>query len=110
MGELAVAYNNLGQYSQAILVLKELEPRNQYTWRWQYRMGYALYYSALKTGDSRRIARLLGQAQDCFSNAMNFNPPEYIKNDCTEFLEWIAQDKAALTGTQPAPDALQAPP
>ena len=40
MGELAVAYNNLGEYKKAILVLEELKNRVCFTASWQYRMGY----------------------------------------------------------------------
>lgn len=93
MGELAVAYNNLGLYDQAILVLNELESRNRYTWRWQYRMGYALYYSALKTSSPRQAAKLLDRAHESFSNALKLSPPGYIRDDCLEFLEWIDQDR-----------------
>lgn len=93
MGELAVAYNNLGRYDQAVLVLNELESRNRYTWRWQYRMGYALYYSAQKTSASRQTLRLLERARESFSNALKLSPPEHIRKDCREFLEWIDEDK-----------------
>ena len=93
MGELAVAYNNLGRYDQAILVLHELESRNRYTWRWQYRMGYALYYSALKASGSRQTLRLLEHAGESFSNALKLSPPEHIRKDYVEFLEWIKEDK-----------------
>lgn len=91
LGELAVACNNMGQYSMAVLVLEEIRPRAGYTWPWQYRMGYALYYSAMKAAPQKRAA-LLSRAREAFLNALKLDPPEHIKNDCLEFLEWIRED------------------
>lgn len=91
LGELAVACNNTGQYSMAILVLEEIKSRSGCTWSWQYRMGYALYYSGLKA-EPKKMTVLLSRAREAFSNALMLEPPEHIKNDCLEFLEWIQQD------------------
>ena len=97
LGELVLAYNNLGQYSRALLVLDELKPRLGYTWPWQYRRGYALYYSAQKTADVKRASKLLGRAREAFLAAMKLNPPEHIRAECLEFLRWIHEDGGRIS-------------
>jgi len=62
LGELILAYNNLGQYSRALLVLDELKPRLRYTWTWQYRRGYALYYSAYGASGLPKVPDILAEA------------------------------------------------
>lgn len=97
LGELAVAYNNTGEYPKAILVLEEMRPRLNFTWRWQYRMGYALYYSAEKSRDSHKTIRLLSKARDTFLNALRLDPPEFIQKECQEFLRWIEEEQIQQT-------------
>jgi tetratricopeptide (TPR) repeat protein len=92
LGELILAYNNLGQYSRALLVLDELKPRLRYTWTWQYRRGYALYYSAYGASGLPKVPDLLAEAGEAFDNALKLDPPEHIRKECLEFLEWIRED------------------
>lgn len=99
MGELAVAYNNLGEYHKSILVLEELRERFCFTASWQYRMGYALYYSAMKTPVSKKTKSLLLKAQDAFLTALQLNPKEHVRQDCLEFLQWIREDLGASKTT-----------
>lgn len=96
LGELAVAYNNLGQYDRAIIVLEELKPQTQYTWRWQYHMGYALYYSGIAADDPDRTLNLLSRAAQAFLRALFLNPKEPIRQECREFLQWIEEDQNSL--------------
>lgn len=43
-GRLAVAYNNLDQYDEAIQILEDIKEEGKNDRKWFYRMGYALYY------------------------------------------------------------------
>lgn len=97
LGELAVAYNNTGEYPKAMVVLEEMRPRLGFTWRWQYRMGYALYYSAEKSSDPGRAGRLLSKAQEAFLNALRLGPPKLIRQECLEFLQWIREEQSQQT-------------
>ena len=99
MGELAVAYNNLGEYKKAILVLEELKNRVCFTASWQYRMGYALYHSAMKAPTPAKTESLLLKARHAFSAALQLNPKEHIRGDCLEFLHWICEDLKSLKTT-----------
>ena len=92
MGDLAVAYNNSGEYNKAILVLEELKSSFGCTSSWQYRMGYALYYSAMKTRERSKKRTLLIKAWKAFLTALQLNPKECIRQDCLEFLSWIRED------------------
>ena len=95
MGELAVAYNNLGEYDKALLVLENLRKSFYCTSSWQYRMGYALYYSAMKTPDERKTKRFLQKARDAFETALELQPKKAIRQECLEFLAWIREDLQA---------------
>lgn len=92
MGDLAVAYNNSGEYNKAILVLEELRNCFGCTASWQYRMGYALYYSAMKTPETAKKRILLIKARKAFLTALQLDPKECIRQDCLEFLKWIQED------------------
>lgn len=81
LGRMAVAYNNLDEYDNAIQVLEELRPRQENTPRFHYRLGYALYYSDHYP-----------EAREAFTRALMLNPPEDIAEDCRDFLEWITED------------------
>ena len=96
MGDLAVAYNNSGEYNKAILVLEEMRNHYSCTASWQYRMGYALYYSAMKTPEGSRKKIILAKACKAFLAALQLNPKEPIKQDCLEFLSWIREDLSSL--------------
>ncbi|MCT4595465.1 MAG: NADAR domain-containing protein [Anaeromicrobium sp.] len=78
MGYLAVAYNNTGQYKKAVETLEKLRPSQEDTSMWQYRLGYALYYSREYT-----------KAREAFNKALLLEPRKDIEEDCHLFLSWI---------------------
>lgn len=76
--QLAVAYNNLDDYDAAIVVLEQLRPRQENTDKWQFRMGYALYY--LDKNEEAKVA---------FSRCLLLNDSGEYAEDCRELLEEI---------------------
>lgn len=82
LGQMAVAYNNLDDYDAAIAVLEQLRPRQENNDKWQYRMGYALYY--LDRNQEAKVA---------FTRCLTLNDNGKYTEDCREFLEWILQEQ-----------------
>lgn len=81
LGQLAVAYNNLSEYEEAIAVLEQLRPRLENTDKWQFRMGYALYY--LDRNQEAKVA---------FTHCLMLNGEGEYTEDCQEYLEWIEEE------------------
>ncbi|MCT4597238.1 MAG: NADAR domain-containing protein [Vallitalea sp.] len=80
MGDLAVAYNNVGQYEKAIDVLEKLRSNQEDTPMWQYRLGYAFYCKKEYT-----------KAKEAFNKALSLNPRKDIQVDCHLFIKWIGE-------------------
>lgn len=94
LGQLAVAYNNNGDYKQAIAVLESQRPRLENFYKWQYRMGYALMHAAddeeCENNEQLRNT-ILDKARICFARCMNMNPPEDYLEDCDMYIEMIEE-------------------
>jgi hypothetical protein len=78
MEKLPVAYNNTGQYKKAFETLEKLRTNQEGTPMWQYRLGYAFYYSKEYT-----------KAKEAFNKALSLNLRKDIEEDCHLFLSWI---------------------
>ena len=112
LGQLAVAYNNLGDFSAAVGILRRIKPSPGEAGRWHYRMGYAEYYQSEETADPTKRAQLLVQARESFTRALLNGVPEDIAGDCREFLGYILQDLDDLgvdSGSSEQPMELYAP-
>lgn len=98
LGKLAVAYNNLEAYDQAIVVLEQLRARQEETYQWQYRMGYALYFHSESIADSEldAIAEQLTKARQAFTRCLFLNPRQEIAEDCESFLEAITEELSEI--------------
>lgn len=101
--DLAVAYNNLGQYQKAIDALKNTDCQNRTSPHWHYCMGYALYYAAMDSPDIRKQRTLLQGSFGAFSRALKLAPEKSLEHECREFLSWIEEDlqKSALPFCSP---------
>ena len=104
LGQLAVAYNNLGNFPAAIETLKRINSSQGETGRWHYRMGYAEYYQSEDTADPAERARLLVQAKESFTRALLAGVPEDIAGDCREFLGYILQNLDDLVADPSGPE------
>lgn len=93
LGKLAVAYNNLEKYDQAIAVLEQLRSRQENTYQWQYRLGYALYYGT-EDLEKHHAVEQYKQAKEAFTRCLLLNPRPDIEADCREFLEEINEELA----------------
>lgn len=94
LGQLAVAYNNTGEFKKAIAVLESQRPRLESWFKWQYRMGYALMYAADDEeceNDEELRNTILDRARVCFARCMNMNPPEDYLEDCDMYIEMIEE-------------------
>lgn len=98
--DLAVAYNNLGQYQKAIDVLKNMDFQNRSSPHWHYCMGYALYYAAMDSPTCEKQRALLDGAFDSFSHALKLNPEKGLESECREFLTWITEDLWEMDASQ----------
>lgn len=76
MGQLAVAYNNMGQYEKAIETLEGIREACEKDPMWYYRLGYAYFY--LKD---------YGRAKELFGRSILIGIPEYLEDDVRSFLE-----------------------
>ena len=94
--ELAVAYNNVGNYQKAIQVLQNIDSTPAHSFHWYYCMGYALYYIAMDSSDFQKRRSLLYRAFDFFCEAITLEPEKEIETECLEFLEWIDEDLCDL--------------
>ncbi|MCI8836510.1 MAG: DUF4261 domain-containing protein [Hungatella sp.] len=90
--DLAVAYNNLGQYQKAIDALRNTDCQNRTSPHWHYCMGYALYYAAMDSPDIRKQRTLLQGSFRAFTHALKLNPKKALEHECREFLSWIQED------------------
>lgn len=90
--DLAVAYNNLGQYQKAIDALKHMDCQNRSSPHWHYCMGYALYYAAMDSPTCEKRHALLEGAFDSFSHALKLNPEKELGSECRELLAWTKED------------------
>jgi len=90
--DLAVAYNNLGQYQKAIGTLKNMDSQCREFPHWHYCMGYALYYAAMDSPSREKQRSLLQGASDSFSHALRLKPEKELERECREFLTWIKDD------------------
>ena len=92
LGQLAVAYNNTGEYKKAIAVLESQRERLDGNFKWHYRMGYALMNASedeeCENDESLRF-NILDRARICFARCMNMNPPEEYLEECDEYIEEI---------------------
>jgi len=50
-GQVAVAYNNIGNYDEAKKTLFSVEKEGKTDYKWYYRLGYACYFSSEKEKD-----------------------------------------------------------
>lgn len=95
LGQLAVAYNNVGEFKKAIAVLESQRPRLDGYYKFHYRMGYALYYASTDEeceNNEQLSINILERAKTEFARCMNLNPPEDYLDDCDMFMEWIEAD------------------
>lgn len=83
LGQLAVAYNNLDDYDAAIAILEALRPRQENTDKWQFRMGYALYY--LNRNQEAKVA---------FTRCLMLNGNGKYTENCRGYLKWIGQENS----------------
>lgn len=90
--DLAVAYNNLGQYQKAMEALKNIDCQNRNSPHWHYCMGYALYYASMDSPTCEKQQSLLEGSFDSFSHALKLNPEKRLETECKEFLTWIRDD------------------
>ncbi len=85
LGQLAVAYNNTQEYEKAIAVLQKIKKNCENTYKWQYRMGYALYYR-----------KKYEKAEQAFSKSLKLNPSKNIAEDCHMFLTWCKEEREEM--------------
>lgn len=64
-GQLARAYNNLGQYDRALVLLFSVQKEGQSDPNWYFRVGYAYYYSNQR-----------GKAAACFARVLDLQPDD----------------------------------
>ena len=91
LGQLAVAYNNLGQYGSAIEILEGLQPRQQNAPEFHYRLGYAYYYSTEAVTEKEELFPLLAKARQAFEQSLILRPSQEIAQECEDFLGLIIQ-------------------
>ncbi|GGH62879.1 hypothetical protein GCM10008014_39750 [Paenibacillus silvae] len=82
IGQLARAYNNLGDYRKAIKLLFDIKDHGQSDPLWQYRLGYAYYHIA-----EYKLA------QTAFEEADRLEPND---ESTLEFLNWIRPRAAKM--------------
>jgi len=102
LGELAVAYNNLGRYDDAFNLLMSLEIDEE-DYEWYYRVGFALYYLAEEDKDVARAWEKSLQAKQAFEHCLRYHPDKIFVEECKEFIEWINLDQAFYQRGEKAP-------
>lgn len=98
---LAAAYNANEEYKKAIAVLEGIRPRMEMSYKWQYRMGYALFYASMdeECEDDEELASvILERSRVAFARCMNLNPPEDWLEDCDRFMELIEEELRRIEG------------
>lgn len=101
LGQLAVAYNNLDEYDEAVKVLESIRASEENQPKFHYRLGYAHYYAAQEAEGAEK-KELLGKARAAFSRALMLNPAEETEEDCREFLGWIAKECGETEAKMPS--------
>lgn len=101
--DLAVAYNNLGQYQKAMGALKHMDFQNRSSPHWHYCMGYALYYAAADSPTREKQRALLEGAFHSFFRALKLKPEKGLESECKEFLAWITEDLNSTELSDPSP-------
>lgn len=91
LGQLAVAYNNLSEYDNAIEVLEALRYTQENTPKFHYRLGYAYFYKALDEKDEEKQLQLIIKAREAFTRALMLNPDKDIESDCRYFLSELVK-------------------
>lgn len=86
LGQLAVAYNNLNEYDNAIEVLEALRYTQDNTPKFHYRLGYAYFYKSLDEKEEGKQLELIIKAREAFTRALMLNPDREIESDCRYFL------------------------
>ena len=102
LGELAVAYNNLGRYDDAFNLLMSLEIDEE-DYEWYYRVGFALYYLAEEDKDVAHAWEKSLQAKQAFEHCLRYHPDKIFVEECKEFIEWINLDQAFYQRGEKAP-------
>ena len=102
LGELAVAYNNLGRYEDAFNLLMSLEIDEE-DYEWYYRVGFALYYLAEEDEDVARAWEKSLQARQAFEHCLRYHPDKIFVEECKEFIAWINLDQAFYQRGEKAP-------
>ena len=78
---LASAKNNVGEYEEAVALLKVIEDECVDNHRWHFKMGYAFYYMDLT-----------GKALRYFKRALELKPED---EDTLMFIDWCREELAA---------------
>lgn len=102
LGELAVAYNNLGRYEDAFNLLMSLKIDEE-DYEWYYRVGFALYYLAEEDEDVARAWEKSLQARQAFEHCLRYHPDKIFVEECKEFIAWINLDQAFYQRGEKAP-------
>jgi hypothetical protein len=95
LGLLAAAYNHEGEYKKAIAVLDGQGSRMDGSYKWHFRMGYALYHVSQDKeceNDDGLKQRILDRAQAEFARCMNMNPPEDCLEECDMYIDMIESE------------------
>lgn len=109
MGQLVVAYNNLGHYDDAIKLSMELKEVSTELPAWYYRIGFALVYKceyekaadyletgmalAKKQGDKNRMKNCQGLYNECLPHLSESRKGKRPQNEPLEII-WSEQEEA----------------
>ena len=103
-GVLARAYNNVGEYEQALELLSATEDEGQYDLIWHFRIGYAYYYLDQLEAAEKAFARVLASdpgdedAQDFYNWIQDelkeaaAIKPEQEKAALEDMVEWLSHE------------------
>lgn len=96
---IADAYIEEKEYKKAVNVLESQRERLDGDYHWHFRMGMALYFTALsgKLDDEKRND-VLERAQISFARCMNLNPPENVLNEAGNFLDRLEDEFRDMNG------------
>lgn len=98
---LCSAYFNLDEYKKAIALLEGQRERLGDDFRWNFRMGLALYKASSdeECEDNDELKKkILERAQVSFARAMNMNPPDDILEAADMYMEKIDEALDELYG------------
>lgn len=98
---LAEEYIETDEYKKAIAVLESQRQRLENDYKWQFRMGLALYHASsdeeCEDDDSLR-RNILERARVALARGMNMNPPESALETADEYMERIENELDELRG------------